>query len=174
MAETGSEPISRNLEPQPNKKPKLLLLGWGNYYDEIQYHPRCAPIPLSEYYELLADAAEVVTLDDMECVRPDICCRLDNSLWWQNPVFAHWLGRFDIIIDSISWLAPYFEKKTYEYKPLFRESITRLLVPGGRFIGYDNPWFVATRITPLFLRISERDQEYEQQRTKNKQTELIN
>lgn len=160
MAEkpTGKD-TSRNLYQQPSKKPKLLLLGWGKHYDEIQYQPRCAPIPLPEYYELLADAVEVFTLDYMECVRPDIYCRLDNSLWWQNPVFEPWLGQFDIIVDSISWLAPYFDKEIYEYMPLFRESITKLLVPGGRFIGYDNPWFIETRITPVFARISEREQE---------------
>ena len=164
------ETTSRNLVLQPSKKPKLLLLGWGKWYDEIWLgDPRCAPIPLPEYYELLADAAEIITLDYMECVRPDICCRLDNSQWWQNPVFAPWLGQFDIIIDSISWLAPYFDKKTFEYKPLFRESIARLLSQGGRFIGYDNPWFIETRITPVIARISEREQELELQKGNKKE-----
>jgi hypothetical protein len=60
----------RNLEQQPIKKPKLLILGWGKYYDEIKYQPRCAPIPLPEYYELLANAVEIITLDNMECFWP--------------------------------------------------------------------------------------------------------
>jgi len=162
-AEFTEKDTSMNLEQQSSKKPKILLLGWGKHYDDINYKPRCAPIPLPEYYELLADAAEIITLDYMECVRPDICCRLDNSQWWQNPVFAHWLGQFDIIIDSISWLAPYFDKKTFEYTPLFRESITRLLVPGGQFIGYDNQWFIETRITTVIARISEREQKWKRQ-----------
>ena len=160
MSEQSAEiNTSRNLEQQLSKKPNLLLLGWGKHYDDINYKPRCAPIPQPEYYKLLANAAEIITLDYMECVRPDICFRLDNSRWWQNPVFAAWLGQFDIIIDTISWLAPYFDKKTYEYEPLFRESINKLLVPGGRFIGYDNPWFIETRITPVIARIAEREQD---------------
>jgi len=136
---------SRNLEQQSVPKPKLLLLDWGSAYDGTIKEPRCAPIPLEEYYKLLA-RLDVVSLDDKEYERPDILARLDNSLWWQNPVFAPWLSGFDIIIDSISWLAPFFDKQTLEYKPLFRESIAKLLAPGGRFIGYDNPWFVETRI----------------------------
>lgn len=130
---------------------KVLLLGWGKSYDEMNYTPRCAPIALEEYYKILSSAA-ITTLDQYEQVHPDIVCKLDNSEWWQHDLFKPHLGQYDIIIDSISWLAPFFDKKTFKYKPLFMESINKLLCPGGRFIGYDNEWFVENKLKPTLER----------------------
>jgi hypothetical protein len=45
---------------------------------------------------------------------------------------------------------------------LFCESITRLLAPGGRFIGYNNPWFIENRIKPAFERESKLEEELKQ------------
>jgi len=132
-------------------KKKVLLLGWGKYYDEINYTPRCVPIPLLDYYKLLA-SAEITTIDDCEQLQPDIVCKLDNSSWWQHDLWKPHLGQYDIIIDSISWLAPFFDKQTLKYKPLFMDSINKLLCPGGRFIGYDNEWFVDNKLKRIFNR----------------------
>ncbi len=130
---------------------KVLLLGWGKHYDEINYTPRCAPIPLLDYYKLLANA-EITTIDDCEQLQPDIVFKLDNSSWWQHDLWKPHLGQYDIIIDSISWLAPFFDKETLKYKPLFMDSINKLLCPGGRFIGYDNEWFVENKLKRVFTR----------------------
>jgi hypothetical protein len=64
-------------------------------------------------------------------------------------LFKTHLGQYDIIIDSISWLAPFFDKQTLKYKPLFMDSINKLLCPVGRFIGYDNEWFVENKLKPI-------------------------
>lgn len=130
---------------------KVLLLGWGKHYDEINYTPRCVPIPLLDYYKLLANA-EITTIDDCEQLQPDIVFKLDNSSWWQHDLWKPHLGQYDIIIDSISWLAPFFDKETLKYKPLFMDSINKLLCPGGRFIGYDNEWFVENKLKRVFTR----------------------
>lgn len=130
---------------------KVLILGWGKEYDETNYTARCVPIPLDDYYKLLA-GAEITTLDQHEQVRPDIVFKLDNSSWWQHEIMKSHLGQYDIIIDSISWLAPFFNKKTYKYNVLFMESINKLLCPGARFIGYDNEWFISNRLNPILKR----------------------
>jgi hypothetical protein len=110
---------------------RILVLGHGWRMWNERHIPRCAPMTLQEWNEVVQDAPRdsLTFLDFCREQEPDICENIGND--WSRHIYEP--NSYDYVIDSVSHLASGFRKSKYYW-----EGVKHSLKDDGLYIGWND------------------------------------
>lgn len=112
--------------------PKILILGHGWRMMRDNYEPRCAPMTLDEWNDLVVntDPSNLTFFDMDESVLPDIVENMGNNWSVHDRLMQQ---SYDYIIDATSRIATMYRKSAFYW-----DGVKQSLKPDGVYIGWND------------------------------------